>query len=32
MDDVKEFSEKFNVKMRILRVKRFIEQWNEMVD
>ena len=32
MDDVKEFSDKYNVKMRILRVKRFIEQWNDMVD
>ena len=32
LDDVKEFSSDHKIKMRIFRVKRFIEQWNNMID
>ena len=32
LDDVKEFSPDFALKMRIFRVKRFIDQWNNTID
>ena len=32
LDDVKEFSNDFKVKMRIFRVKRFIHYWNDIID